>query len=536
MIDLRQRIKLLMEYDSKLTNSENIEKLDNSKTLLEEQKPDNLMPGQSDNYLRTTSSEPEDDTINYPNYCSYPENAILPAKNSAGVSGEEALIKGFCFYLPGIYLPVDSKITFWDIPAISRVVDKHLLKHTEENKETIIQNFTKIFPIGSVFSFYIKNEKYNPWITLPEGSLSWKLMGWYRKGDNKPYQQPKWIDERNEYQRFIDDYGFAIQISAAVATAVAGALTGGAAWVLTAEILVEAGLGIVVGLRELEKGENVSATLSFITGFLPMLKLSKYFRGIPESEFTLLSKNLAGAGLTKSSTVEDYVKFYNSLPESQQKILSKLLTQDETTRNLILKDLKTAMSEELPELIIKEFKGLAKTNPELLKSIPFFEKLWVRELSTNSFFIVLGIIVNAAFGDILNAEDLEKLSGVYSVVPESLKKEMAFNLVSNAEILPKLANSESFQKIKKLGNLENTGKTWSKYFNTHLKDSIEEAGGKYTELPDNEEKAVEDKVGNKRDEKELRRMGFIPITELTDDQQRYDYTRLNHVEWIKIRP
>ena len=524
-----------MEYDSNLTNTENIKKLDNSKTLLKEQKPDNLMPGQSDNYLRTTSSEPEDNTINYPNYCSYPENAILPAKNSAGVSGEEALIKGFCFYLPGIYLPVDSKITFWDIPAISRAVDKHLLKHPEENKETIIQNFTKVFPIGSVFSFYIKNEKYNPWITLPEGSLSWKIMGWYRKGDNKPYQQPKWIDERNEYQRFIDDYGFAIQISAAVATAVAGALTGGAAWVLTAEILVEAGLGIVVGLRELEKGENVSATLSFITGFLPMLKLSKYFRGIPESEFTLLSKNLAGAGLTKSSTVEDYVKFYNSLPESQQKILSKLLTQDETTRNLILKDLKTAMSEELPELIIKEFKGLAKANPELLKSIPFFEKLWVRELSTNSFFIVLGIIVNAAFGDILNAEDLEKLKGFYSEVPEQLKKEVAYNLISNAEVLPKLTTTESFKKIEGIAKLDKKGGAWALWFNTRFKDSIQEAGGKYTELPDNKEKGIQNKSGNRRDEKELRKLGFIPSDELTDEQEVDNFTQLNGVDWFKIK-
>jgi hypothetical protein len=34
MIDLRQRIKLLMEYDSKLTNSENVKKLINEQSAI----------------------------------------------------------------------------------------------------------------------------------------------------------------------------------------------------------------------------------------------------------------------------------------------------------------------------------------------------------------------------------------------------------------------------------------------------------------------------------------------------------------------
>lgn len=517
-----------MEYDSKLTNSENIKKLISEQSVIG-------APSYGVNTSPKDDSKPkEEEKPKYPDYCRYPKNAALPTKNSAGVSGEDALIKGFCFYPPGIYLPANSEINFWDIETYSYAADKHLEKY-DEDRAYFISNLTEICPIGSVLSFYIGKEKYTTWIEQPRPGSSWKFRGFYSKEPgHRVYEGPKWVDVRNDYQRFVDDYGFAIQITAAIGTAIAGALTGGAAWVLWAEIILEGGLGIAVGWRELEKGENVSASLSFITGLLPMLKLSKLFRGIPEAEFKELSKSLAEAGFTKTTKIEDYVLYYNKLPETQQKIMSKLLGQDEITRNALLKELKQSMSDELPDLITAELKLMVKTNPEMLKSIPFFEKLWARELTTNTFFIALGILVNTIWGDILNAEDLEKLSGVYSVVPESLKKEMAFNLVSNAEILPKLANSESFQKIKKLGTLENAGKNWAKYFNTHLKDSIEEAGGKYTELPDNEEKAVEDKVGNKRDEKELRRMGFIPITELTDDQQPYDYTRLNHVEWVKI--
>lgn len=526
------RIKLLMEYKSEMTNSENINNLIKDVLVNEQSVIGAPNYGTIQSY---SDSKDELDKTEYPNYCRYPKNAVLPSKNSAGLSGEEALIQGFCFYSPGIFIPSDSEITFWEISSISYAVDQHLAKGYKEDKDELIRNFTKILPIGSVASFYVGGNKYNTWITKPSGSPLWEFKGYYRSGDNKPYQQPKWVDMRTSYQRFVDDYGFAIQITAAIATAIAGAFTGGAAWVLTAEIVLEAGLGIAVGLREIEKGENVSAALSFITGALPMLKVSKIFRGIPTEQFTQLSKNLAEAGLTKYSKVEDYVKFYNGLPENQQKIMSKLLTQDEITRNALLKELKVAMSDELPNLIIKEFKDIVKANPKLLKSIPFFEKLWARELSTNSFFIVLGILVNTVWGDILNAEDLEKLKGVYSVVPDDLKKEMAFNLMSNSEVLPKLTKTESFKSIEKFAKLEKKGDAWSKWFNTQLKDSIQEAGGTYTELPENNDKAVADKVGNKRDEKELRKLGFIPITELTDTNEVYDYTQLNGIDWFKIK-
>jgi hypothetical protein len=564
-----------MEYDSKLTNGENIDKLINS-VLINEQTPVIMdIPGVENPF---PSDKPKDNENKYPNYCKYPKNAVLPTKNSVGVSGEEALIEGFCFYPPGIYIPVDSEIRFWDIESISSAVDNHLKKQVKksyrEDKDELIRNFSNILPIGSVASFIVGGSTYNTWVTRPSGSPLWSFRGYYRSGDNKPYQSPKWVDSRTNYQRFVDDYGFAIQIAAALATALAGFLTGGAAWVLTAEIVLELGLGVAVGLRELEKGENVSAALSFITGFLPMLKMSKLFRGIPESDFIELSKNLSEAGLTKSSKVDDYVKFYNSLPESQQKIMSKLLTQDEITKNLLLKELKTSMADELPKLIIKEFGNIVKSDPKLLKSIPFFDRLWARELTTNSFFIILGTLVNVVWGDKLNAEDLKKLKGFYSVVPDELKKEIAFNLLSNAEILPKISETKSFRDIEKLMNIDKTGTSWAKWFNTKFKKATEEAGGSYTELPEDkyiavkdtvgnkiDNKSIEDTVGNKidnkstkdtvgnkidnksikdtvgniRDEKELRRLGFVPFNELSDSQEVYDFTNLNDVDWFKIQ-
>jgi hypothetical protein len=240
--------------------------------------------------------------------------------------------------------------------------------------------------------------------------------------------------------------------------------------------------------------------------------------------------------LTKSSNVEDYVKFYNGLSESEQLVMSKLLTQDEVTKNLLLKELKTAVSDDLPKIIIKELKNMVKSKPELLKSISFFNKLWARELSTNAFFILLGILVNAAWGDVLNSEDLEKLKGVYINIPEELQKEMAFNLLSNdAEVLKKLPQTESVKKIKTFTKLDKKGKAWGKYYNTVIKDSIQEAGGVYTELPEDENKSVNNKKGSLEDEKKLRKEGFIPESELKNENTVYDYTQVNGVNWFKIK-
>ena len=532
-----EKIKLFMNYSLEKTLSENILEQEHIKT-----KSDLMYQDWAPEIRDEERAKQKTEENTWKLGCKYPDKALLPAKNEAGVEGKDALIKGFCFYpspgkngISGIFIPKDSKIDWWTVDYISYAVDQHLKKYPDEDRKLLIQNFSDIFPLGTVFNFNVGNSRYTTRISLNSTTGLWEFKYFSRIGDEKAYEQPYWEDERSDYQRFVDDYGFAIQITAALGTAVAGLLTGGAAWVLYAEIFLEGVSGFAVGFREVEKGENVSAALSFITGILPMLKLSKVFTGIPEKEFIELSNELKNAGLTATSDVSKYVEFYNGLSPDKQKIMSKLLKQDDYFKEKLLKSL----NDELPKIVNDGFKKMVKENPELLKSIPFFERLWARELGTNSFFVILGILVNVVWGDILNAQDLEKLKGVYSVVPENLKKEMAFNLISNVEILPKLTKTESFKSIEKFTNLEKKSNSWSvvmgKWFNTYLKDSIQEAGGTYTELSENNDIAVPNKVGNKRDEKELRKLGFIPMAELTDTQDVYDYTRLNGVDWFKIK-
>ena len=365
---------------------------------------------------------------------------------------------------------------------------------------------------------------------MDENTGFWKFKYFYRVGDSKPYQQPTWVDTRTPYQKIVDQYVFAIQMTAALATAIAGIFTGGASWVLLAEILLEGSLGTLVGLRELEKGENVSAALSFITGFLPILKTSKLFTGIPEKEFIELSKELKVAGFTKSSDVSEYVKFYNQLSPNKQKIMSKLLKQDDWFKDKLL----GTLGEEIEKVTKMGLKKMVEENPKLLQSIPFFERIWVREIGTNSAFILILTLINIVYGEVLNAEDIEKLKGVYAKIPESLKKEMAYNILANGEKLKEIIESKDFKEIEKFIDMKKLGESMDKWYNTKLKDSINNSGGRYVELKDDKTIAVQNINTNLNDEKKYRKNGWIPMTELKNGQTPLDYRILNGVDWVKI--
>jgi len=529
-----EKIKLFMNYSLEKTLSENILEQEHIKTKSD------LMYQDWEKEKRDEESAKEDaEKNNWRQVCKYPDKALLPPKNEAGVEGKDALIDGFCFYpapskngVGGIYIPKDSKIDWWTVDYISYAVDQHLDKFPDEDRKLLIQNFSDIFPLGTVFNFNVGESRYTTRISLNSTTGLWEFKYFYRIGDGIAYEPPIWVDNRTSYQKFVDEYGFAVQMTAVLATAIAGALTGGAAWVLYAEIALEGGLGLAVGLRDMEKGENVSAALSFITGILPMLKLSKVFTGIPEKEFIELSKELKNAGLTATSDVSKYVEFYNGLTPNKQKIMSKLLKQDDYFKAQLLKSL----DDELPKIVNKGLKKMVEENPELLKSIPFFERLWVRELGSNSIFITILTLINVVYGDVLNDKDVERLKGVYSSVPESLKKEMAFNLLANGDKIKEIINTKSFKSIEKIANTKKVGGNWAKWYNTKLKDSVTQAGGTYIELADDTSKAVQNINKRKKDEKILRKQGWIPMSEFKDGQNMYDFQMSNGVDWVKVSP
>jgi hypothetical protein len=510
-----------------LTESLRLIKYDRSLTLLE----------QTDNtYVNQLNPELLTNTQTYPNYCSYPKQAVLPPE----INGESGLIDGYCFYrvptktkgqTAGMFIPQDAKITFYsDLEQYDTMINKHMEKHPEDNLSVIEELIPEIFPLGTVAKFEFKGQKYYPWITRPDDVVPWRFKGFYRI-DGTAYEQPKWEDKRNEYQKFVDEWGFALQITAALATAIAGAYTGGAAWTLTAEILLELGLGTAVALRELEKGQNVSAAVSFITGVLPMLKLSPAFKGLNSQALKSVSEKVEGAGLTKSSSFKDYLKFYRSLGDEEQKVMSQIFTQDEIARTKFLNEIKFAVDEALPKLVTQEI----TKNPQILRQLSFWDKLWARELSANGAVVIVGLATQLLFGKQLNDEEKQKLTQLYQYIPKEHSKEFFYNIAMNGNNVGKILNNIPTKDLNKLVNTSKVANNINKWYNSKLKSAVEKTGGEYTELPNDPSKSAEDIEASKQKVKKYRNEGWVPEKEL-NNREWYDIIFINNETWYKLTP
>lgn len=487
---LVNRVKLLMGYDMSKTLNEN------TQHIFEQPDSRFMSPEEREILARGVEQlkqrQAQEESEKYPNWCRYPDKALGIPKNPQGAEGEDAILvdkksgKRFCYYpspsnqkmgdISSIPIPEDSDIAFWDIKGISDTVNKASKDYPKDDKKLLISNLSKVLPIGTVRQFVVGEENYLGYLSRTEGDVLWRF-GYYRNSKTKtPYTPPEWVDERSDYQRFVDEWGLYIQLGAAAVTLIAGFFTLGSTWgvsnLLLIEIAVELGVGSAVAYREFEKGNNVSGAFSIVTSMLPMLKLSKWFRGIDGEQFKILSDAIANSGLNKSSTVKDYVAFYNGLTPDGQKIMDKLLTNDKITREALWADIKMSMDAELPKIVDNMIPKLVAKNPKLLKDIKVFERLWFRELSTNLGVGVIAVLTELGFGDQLNNKQ-EKLDGVYQKTPKTLQKELTYNLLNNPDKSGKIIDyCES--KIN-----ENALRELSRPI---LKDSVEKSEGTYTEL------------------------------------------------------
>jgi len=553
------RAKFLIKYSLNKTLSENIK---NGKKIISE--TPYTGPGIS---TSTTSSAPPEKE--YPEYCKYKDKAVQMPVHCGALRGQDKqTIKDFCNYqtpaimaeekkrvvtlagtsynqlitepadkINGIILPKDSNVIFWTQESIMRLLDGHFNKHPnsytkESDKKELIDTIFSITPIGTVQAFNVMGVDYHSTYTNDNGI--WKFAG-YKNDNNTYYESPKCVDVRTSYQKFVDDWGFALQIAAALGTALLGGLTGGAAWVFYLELATEMGLGTMTGLREIEKGENVSAALSFITGVLPFAKFSKYFRGVSKADFTSLSEKLKNSRLTSTSSETELMDFYNTLNEGEQKVMTQLLSQDDIARAEIINLTKKTATDDLPKIILNDIKALLKTNPDAFKDLALFEKLWARELSWNGIVIILGIGTNMAFGRNLNSVEEKKLQNVYFNIPASLQKEVAYNLIYNSDKLPEIIKTKGFAEVEKGINYKKTGENWAQWYNTKIKDSVSQAGGTYIELSDNETKSLDKQNNKKVDKVSLRKNGWVPENEVKPEDDYLTGEYYNGEYWIKIK-
>lgn len=442
--DFFKRVKFLIEYDSSKSLDENYT-MEQRYVPGVTTNPDEITP----NPIWDGEEEP-----NYPSWCRYPDMAILPGKNKVGLSGEDALIKNYCYYpapIPntyegkttGIFIPQDAEIRFFDSEIINHNV-KIFEKKYKETEDGLTKNFINIFPLGSVQSFKnLSGDTYIPRVQYVDEKRAWMFTGYFRTSDRKPYEQPSFVDTRNKYQKFIDEWGTVLQFSTFLISAVLSPFTEGTSMYLYIELMAEIGIGTAVAIRDAQKGDNIAAAFSILSAFLPYLKKTKWLTGISAEEISNLSKKMISSGLNESSSVRDYIRFYRGLEEGEQKVMTKLFKYDPYSRVKLSKEIISDVGKAVHQGMITEFKNLFKKYPKLYKDIDFIEKLPVRELGLNGVLFLVAITSEVVLGRKLNDTENENIKKIYQKIPESHKEEFLENLIYNSELIPSLLSEKS---------------------------------------------------------------------------------------------
>lgn len=448
-----------------------------------------------------------------------PQNLITPPLRPDGNCGS---IKGFCYRRvhnnSGIFVPSNSKLYFWSTDEMLKFTEQ-LYEHyksynvvVEKNEifkqmisligpspeKTLMQFKFTSFPKVNKEEIDIPEENYGRFNVVAQiENSTLEFLGFADKNTRKYYISPKWKDIRTPRQKFVDEWGTVIQMSVAFATAILAIFSEGTTLVLTLEILTELGLGYMVGRREWEKGENVSAVFSFIFAGIPFLKTGKWLRsGISSETYKSISKKLLESKLTSKSGIKQYKSFYNKLTPPEKKAWTLIMEQDAYTRQSLIRDIKKALLDKKIQDANEMFNDIAKlmkTKPNLaIKNIEWWKKLWAREVSAYSITMVLAFVYNSLYPEkslknIVSEEEQNKLEGIVVDMDEKLRQNFEYNLAKNIDEISNILKTESYQKlvessVSKTASGFKTTETYKKIQQDSIEKAFDEANLSYEEV------------------------------------------------------
>ena len=133
-------------------------------------------------------------------------------------------------------------------------------------------------------------------------------------------------------------------------------------------------------------------------------------------------------------------------------------------------------------------------------------------------------------GDKLNNTQKQSIKQVYQYIPDSLKKELTYNLLNNQDKIGEI--TEHFQP-----SIDNQVKGYEKLMNTTVKYSFKKAGADYVELPDDKTIGddMSDEIVDIKDLKIYRKKGWKPVSELNDDEYYDSIKMINNEMWVKLK-
>jgi metal-sulfur cluster biosynthetic enzyme len=528
----------------------NLMGFDRSKTLLE-QKPDKFMPGQPDNPMNIENSyevdckDKEDFIDTYPNCCKYKEISILPPEGKEWINFNEEKKLGYCYVntkIPGVGLNVsnDDTLTFatqttqqemveklvayyvaddfkmyrqqiGDIFTVSETF-KQIEKSNQEDSEDVkidilTEYFSKLvgtyFPINSVVRIETKEGNgYSASLVFDDTNNEFRFDYWYDQ-DGQPYKQASWQDNRNQYQKFIDDYGVAVQLGVLLGASILTIATEGATSALLFEIAAELGVGAAIAQRDFEKGDNIMGWVNLLSGGVSALKFMKYFRGISKADLDATVNALKNSGLPENASKEQVMEFLKTIKDPKiTNVINKASKLDDYSMNTLKSDLAQDMT---ASNVLKEMKEIIKADPKIIGNVKFFERLWVLDLKRQLGFMFAGVALNMTpLADVLNNTEKQKYQWILQNLPENQAK--SFDMVA--------ATSDPQETKKLLGLLEHKFKVRNEEIKNNTKGQAAVAFNLQTlkEKLDREEKKIE--VGKEKSYtvNELIKLGYKEIT------------------------
>jgi hypothetical protein len=495
----------------------------------------------------------------YPNYCLYPQSAIMPSAGNQptqGADGEDLLIPGHCLYLSpqensinfdssGIWLPItaDTKITFSQDGSADRMVDKiktnldkgvnlrapELVKlmFQELSIDEIKDQFNKVFAPGRVLSFTIDGVPYAGSFTYSKNDFRVFFRGYYLKGtppsEETKYMSPKWIDTRNEFEKFIDVYEDVIgYASMAIGLIISIYFTGPMAiWI---ELGYELGVASVLAVRKFQKGDNVSGALDLIFSLFPLLRTIPAYKGYSKQTFDSLSEKLKRRHkkLLNDPNGRRAKNFYYGLNKEEKELLTTLLSEDDYGLGKLLK--KVADDPKMfEEVVISELRTIYKADPKRLGQKAFWQRIIGKDIKYGvGGTMGLGYLAETLLGPIFDAEDKSKLDGLDLVIPERHKPEFYASFFSSTEEQTK--NMMDNGVFDNLGKVASENKDVNQGFD-NLLTILETAKNMREKLQSSQ---------NTADSKRMESEGWIDLTKWDYQGSIVEQKPINGVVWLKV--
>lgn len=247
-------------------------------------------------------------------------------------------------------------------------------------------------------------------------------VGYFSDNDEE-YETPDSGDLRSGFDRFIDDWGTTIQIAGAIGFAVAGAFTGGAAWALAGELIVELGLASALAYRALEEENSWGAGMELLFGMLPFLKLSKQFAGISDEVFQSLGSKWSQISNAKNMTQKQLGEFWVSLTDEEAEAFAKIIRQEDVILRQFAGDTREAFE------VVREAMKLVDSTDEAKRVITKFASSSAgKELKLTGVLLGLDLLKSTYLP--FNDEQIKTIESILSAAQESQYGEIMNTLLN----------------------------------------------------------------------------------------------------------